>query len=281
MNTRLVEIYVAKKLAMRDPLFKEARTKMSPEAYRKLVMEKVADEVFSADDLKKLEETFVKKYNPKDHIRLFKKPTVKQWIVDLLGCYGVDDILAYFSQETALDVQRLATATIGGQTIMRPALIWMVEQIETATGRHLTLPEADAPLAYLGDNVTLKEIAKYFVASSEVISRLRRRYCHYPQEHAIETALARFEPLVLASYRICADIPDTLGNAELLASKLKQWIPVGSMDSDWDLPIFWLEDELNISIPVVSRWVTDDTTVSDLVDVALKAKKQQLLRRKL
>lgn len=274
MNKRLVKFYVAGKLAFCDPKFLAAREKMGREEFVEFMMKQSASS-FPPEVLRQCERTVNSRYKLERRARIFRMPTVGQYISDFTSDYTTEDIMDFFQQETGLRKSMLATEKIGGQVIMRPALIWMVEHLEAATGRQLTMAESDAPLAYLGDNVTIKEIAKHFSTTSEVISRLRRRHCHYTSS-IIKDALRRFRPMVISSYRRNADIAEDVTEEQFLASRLMDNVPKGFPATDWDLPIIWLEDDLNLQFPSFSGWVDRNTTVSDLVDAALLVKRKQL-----
>jgi hypothetical protein len=171
MDRKVVNLYVSIKLAHADSVFAEAKQKMERKNYVDLCMMQ-STSVFPRTVLRAAERNIAAKYNIRPHKKLFSHPTVEQRITDVLGAYQPRDILAFFKQETGLSTRRLARERIGGQVLMRPALISFVEDLEKATGRVL-LVDSDAPLAYLGDDVTLGDIADYFGGESPVIAAIR------------------------------------------------------------------------------------------------------------
>lgn len=279
MDKKIVKRYVAFKLAMQDQALAEARKTMSSDNFLEVVMRQMVS-AYPSKVVRFCQEKIMQRYHLKPHKHLFKNPSIAQFISEITGEYTTQDIMMFFRQETGLSVNYLAQATIGGQVITRPALIWMIECLEAATGRQLTMLDSDAPLAYLGDSITLFEIAKYFAETSPTISRLRRRYCSN-SDSGIEDALIRFLPTVIGVYRNNADVPVNMSQEDLLNSKLKSWAPHGFPAGDWDMPISWLEDDLHLTLPVVTRWVTDETTVRDLVNLALEIKRKELERQRL
>lgn len=279
MNKRKAKIYVAIKLASKDKALAEAKASMSRDNFIDLVMRQTSS-AYPKALLQHCKKMICKKYGLPVRPHLFKNPSIEQFINGIFGDYSVEDIISFFRYETGLGNKGFVHMTIGGQTIMRPALIAMVEHLEAVTGKQLTMVDSDAPLAYLGDDVTFGEIAKYFADTSDVISRLRRRYCSR-SDSGIEDALIRFRPTVIDSYRNSAEVPETVTDEELLKSKLKSWVPGDFPKSDWDLPIAWLEDDLNIRLPVESYWVTDETTVGDLINKVMALKRKQLAKRRL
>jgi len=197
-----------------------------------------------------------RRYNLPVRECLFRHPTIGQWVADITGKYTAEDIMAFFAQETALSSEFLKTATIGGQTLTRPYLITLVEKLEDATGRQLTLPESTAPLSYLGDDVTFYEIAKYFACSSETVTRLRRRYCRQHSQVRDE---------VLKLYRVYAEIDSEVSDEELLTRKVQDCYLKEYGSNSWDLPVFWVEERLDIHINI--HQVKPETTVADLVAI--------------
>lgn len=279
MNKRKAKIYVAIKLAAKDNVLAEAKASMSRDNFVDLVMRQTTS-AYPQALLRHCKKMICKKYGLPVRPHLFKNPSIEQFINGIFGEYTVEDILSFFRYETGLGNGCFIDMTIGGQTVMRPALIAMVEHLEAVTGKQLTMDDSDAPLAYLGDDVTFMDIAKYFAEDSAVISRLRRRFC-FRTNSGIEDSLIRFRPTVIDSYRNNAEVPESLSDEDLLASPLNSWVPKDFPKTDWDLPISWLEDDLNIRLPVEHYWVTAETTVGDLVDKVMAIKRKQLEKRRL
>ncbi len=209
-----------------------------------------------------------RRYNLPARKCLYRHPTIGQWVDGITGRYTPEDIMAFFAQETALSPEFLKTATIGGQTVTRPYLITLVEMLEDATGRQLTLPESSAPLSYLGDDVTFYEIAKYFVCSSEAVTRLRRRYC---RQHS------QVKDEVLKLYRVYAEIDSEVTDEELLKKRVRECFLKEYGENSWDLPVFWVEERLDIHINI--HEVQNETTVADLVAIFGKSSIGQKRRK--
>jgi len=53
-------------------------------------------------------------------------------------------------------------------------------------------------------------------------------------------------------------------------------LPDFSGPRDWDLPIWWTEDQLNIQICGKLDWITDTTKVSEVIDAFVEAKGKKL-----
>lgn len=50
-------------------------------------------------------------------------------------------------------------------------------------------------------------------------------------------------------------------------------------ENDWDLPIWWTEDQLDVHLPARFDWVKPETTVSNIVDAFVSAKKTKLQKK--
>ena len=262
MNISVVQLYVAKKFAMRDDLFAEAQKKMNGDEYRRFVMsQKVAD--LPPRLIKDCERVICRKYKIQKPRYLFSHPTVRQWISDLAGDYQADDLLDFFAQATGSTVGRIRKATIGSTVIDRPYLISLVEKLEEATGKSLLWPNVDAPLAYLGDDITYEEIARYFSYGSDVITAKRRKYVELEEPKHL---LGRFRREIIAVYRAMADVSDEVKDDDFLQMAVKSVVPAGFSKGDWDLPVFWTEEKLGIQLTDFPGGVKDTTRVSELVD---------------
>ncbi|MBE6451764.1 MAG: hypothetical protein E7016_07385 [Alphaproteobacteria bacterium] len=166
MNEILTQSYIAKKVAMRHPEFAHAKNTMSKTEYLFWVMNKRAS-MFSSELLEPAKAAIMRRYRIRKHKMLYKDPTFRQWVTDVLGAYQQHDILNFFSEKTGLSAERIAAATIGDGTINIPYLQSLVEDLEQVTGKEL-LNNDDVfmcPLAYLDENITYAELASYFAAS--------------------------------------------------------------------------------------------------------------------
>lgn len=226
-----------------------------------------------------MQKVICSRYNLLKRPRLFRNPTIGQWIANITAVYTPMDILAYFSQETGFEEDRLAEASIGCQLITRPYLISLVEKLESATGRSLILPETDAPLAYLGDNITFEEIAKYFAASSETITRLRRRYCNDTMQ-ANEEVWSKNRKAALALYRVYAEIASDVSDEELLKTLVRSNYLADFGESSWDLPIHWMETTLKIQINNLGEKIKEETPVNCLIDLVIDAERYEVAKKK-
>ncbi len=273
MNISVVQLYVAKKLAKSDELFAEAEKKLDKISYQQLVMSQPVS-ALSRRFIKECGDVIRRKYALSKKKGLFPKPTVRQWISDLAGDYQADDLLDFFAQAIDYPISRVKKATIGGTLIDRPYLISLVEKLEDATGKALLWPGADAPLAYLGDDVTYEEIAKYFSYGSDVITAKRRKYVELEEPKHL---LGRFRRETIAVYRAMADVSDEVKDDDFLQMAVKSVVPAGFSKGDWDLPIFWLEENLGIQMNDAPGCISDATKVSELVDkiVLIRYKKIQ------
>ena len=147
--------------------------------------------------------------------------------------------------------------------IDRPYLISLVEKLEEATGKSLLWPNVDAPLAYLGDDITYEEIARYFSYGSDVITAKRRKYVELEEPKHL---LGRFRREIIAVYRAMADVSDEVKDDDFLQMAVKSVVPAGFSKGDWDLPVFWTEEKLGIQLTDFPGGVKDTTRVSELVD---------------
>ena len=164
MNIRLVQAYIAKKVAMRHSDFAFARKTMNREEYLNMVLEKKVYR-FDPEVLMNAKTSVMRRFNIKEHGMIFIYPTLRQWITDFTGTWEKEDILAFFSEHCGLTIQTLQKATIGGNSLYRDHLIGLIEELEEATGKKLGSDNIDDPLAYLGDDITYDEIAEYFSCS--------------------------------------------------------------------------------------------------------------------
>ena len=262
MNISIVQLYVAKKFAMRDDLFAEAQKKMNGDEYRRFVMsQKVAD--LPPRLIKDCERVICRKYKIKKPRYLFSHPTVRQWIFDLAKFYQADDLVDYFAQATGYPADRIRHKKIGSTVIDRPYLISLVEKLEEATGKSLLWPNSSAPLAYLGDDITYEEIARYFSYGSDIITAKRRQHAETDEPRHL---LEKFRRETLKVYRLMAGVPDSISDEEFAAMPVKTVVPKNFSTGNWDLPIFWTEEKFGVQILDVPEKIKDTTKVSELVD---------------
>lgn len=176
LNYHLVKLYIATKLAECDAVLAEAKEKMSKQNFVDLAMVQPM-RFFPEEVIESIEKAVMSKYGIKKHRYLFRNPTIGQHFAEITGQYTVDDVMTFFLQDVGYSSRAyLEKVQIGSQAITRPALIWMVGNLEDATGKELSMPNSDAPLAYLGDTITLKDIAEWFAGHSEVIYQRRKQF---------------------------------------------------------------------------------------------------------
>ena len=177
MNVELTQTYVAKKVAMRYPEFQFAQETMAKADYLNIVLNKKANQ-FDAEMLKSAKAAIMSRYRIKEHSAIFKNPTLRQWISDVLGSYSQLDIQNFFAERSGLGVQKISEATIGDGTLDVPFLETLIEELEFATGKVL-LDDEDvflSPLAYLDEGITYEEVANFFsAAGSDCIEERKRK----------------------------------------------------------------------------------------------------------
>ncbi len=276
MNECVVQLYVAKKMAMRDELFAEAERKMGKLAYKQFAMEQKLSDL-PEKMVKDCEKVICRKYGIKHPQYLFPNPTVRQWIADLAKDYQADDLFDFFVQSAGGFSERLQNATIGDTIINRPYLISLIEKLETATGKSLLWPNCDMPLAYLGDDVSYRDIARYFSCGSDVISAKRRKYAEFQDS---KTCLQRFAKEVLRVYRVMADVSAEVTDEALLEMRVQTIAPKGIGAGNWDLPIFWTEEKFGLCLVDVPQSIQEKTKVSELIDKFVLARCQNMEREK-
>lgn len=282
MNVALIKKYVARKAVkgIKDPVLREEMLKMTRGGDPSHVMD-LHPGLMSPELRCDIEKVIIKRYDLKPHPRLFSSPNIGQWIADITGVFTTDDVIAYFSQKTGVRASQLGKTKIGSQVVTRPYLISLVEKLEDVTGRTLTLPENDTPLAYLGEDITFDEIAKFFSTSSETISYLRRRYCRSVKRENLPDSLDKFRKQALCVYRLTAEVGEDVSDEMLLKMPVRRLYPKqkGFTENDWDLPIFWAEDELRIQLPSFSKNITEDTVVGELINMMVSTKEREMLRQ--
>lgn len=164
MNRKLIEKYVATKMAKRSGYFAHAKETLSEEHYRELVMSSKLSEM-PRDLALELEERLRQRLGLKKHKSIFYKPTICQWLTDLMGSYRPEDILSALHQVTNCKPSELIRSTISGTIINRPFLIDLVEMFEEATGKLLL---KDDSLDYLGDSFTYRDMADFFTCETGI-----------------------------------------------------------------------------------------------------------------
>ena len=251
-------MYVAGKLAMHDELLNEAKKKTNATDFK--ANRKVLDRC-----RKVIERKFKLEHRP----LLFPYPTVGQWVSDVCRNYQFDDLVNFFSQATGVPEERIRRDNIGSTLIDRPYLISLVERLESATGKSL-LSSSPRPLEYLG-NMPYVEIARYFAYGSDAVSE-RRRNAYLDERYFC----GKFRKDALVVYRQMADIDEKISDEELMKRPIADFVPKGFGPSDWDLPVFWMEDMLKIQLPA---GIKGETTVGQLLDMVMTEKVKELHKK--
>ncbi len=273
MNTKLIQTYVAYKAAIHDPVFAELRRKTSAEYFLALVMKRPLFE-FPRCVRDSAAKSIRNRYRLEAYKPLFseKEMTIGDWVSSVCGQYSLDDVMLFFCKSTGLSRAYVGKVKIGANVISRPYLITLVERLESATGRSLTMPDLYDPLSYLSGNVTLYEIAKYFSASSEIIARFRQRYCFKHRVDDVERQLKLFKQHALEIYRRSAEIDPDVPSEVILSKPLSDFYWKGYAPGDWDLPVYFAADEFGVILPVPKSAMPATTTVAELVNLMVKSK---------
>lgn len=270
MNVQLCQMYVAGKLAMYDELFKEMKSKTSREQFVRLMMNRQTTDV-DQRVLQECKRRIEEKFRIPKHPLLFQRSTVGQWLADVCGEYTTDVLMDFMSISTGLSKERLLQSNIGSTLVTRPHLIYLVERMESSTGK--TLQTADKrPLAYL-DDMPYLEVVKYFASDSESedVVQKRREACLDEKYFC-----GKFRKNALTLYRQFADIDEKISDEELMKRRVSEFPPKGFSSSDWDLPVFWLEDIMKVQLPAV---ILPDTTVSKMLDMVVSEKLKELYKK--
>lgn len=276
MNTKLVQKYVAYKAALHDPIFEEVQQKTTLEHYLLIVLDRPLSE-FPQKVREQAAKNIRNRYGLEVYKPLFpeKDMTIAQWARAVCGQYSLDEVMSFFTKNTGFQSDFLKKVKIGSNTISRPHLITLVERLESATGRSLSMPDLRDPLSYLSGNVTIHDIAKYFSANSDVIARFRRRYCVKHRVDDVERQIKLFKQQALEVYRRSAEIDPDIPNEDILSKPLSDFYWTGFAPGDWDLPVYFAADEFDVMLPIPKSAMPGTTTVSELVALMVKSKLQQ------
>lgn len=267
MNLRLIKMYVARKAAMHNEAFAEMERKMTRKDFTASVMKSSLKEI--PESLRKdLSDCIRKKYGLPQHVPLTSKAkmTIGQWVRDLCLSWTIDDIMLFFEQQTNLSVSRLKDVNIHSTAITRPHLITMIEHLEELTGRSLLKMELHDPISYLPEGVTIYGIAKYFVASPEVIERLHRRYGKTRQ---VKNSMRTLKQKALGLFRNVAGIAPEISDKEVLSRSLSSFWWHEFTPADWDLVVYFTAEEFGVILPLP---LLPDMTVESLLDLMVRIK---------
>ncbi len=158
MKKKLIIKYVGQKMAKLEPIVAEAKQIWDEKKYVEFVESLDACKDVDLSLKRQIEVILRKRFDLVPHKCVFYKPTIGQWISDLIGRYTTDDILCAFSQASGLPVECFKEGTIG-DILNRPFLEDLVELLEVATGRKLL---KYGHLYHLSDSFTYAQLAAFF-----------------------------------------------------------------------------------------------------------------------
>ena len=177
-----------------------------------------------------------------------------------------DDLANYYADTKAVKVE-----------VSRKRLIQLWEK-ETGASMQKLLR---TPMQYLGEGTTYNDIVDYFTVGSQKIHDIRCKIFKAAPEY-IQAYLDIFRIEVLKAYALNCGW-ENLSDAELEAFGKKLVYecknPGFQGENDWDLPIWWTEDQLDVHLPARFDWVKPETTVSNIVDAFVSAKKTKLQKK--
>ena len=157
-----------------------AHETMAKDEYHAFVMNKKTEE-FDEDMLNKAKAVIMNRFGLRSRPRLFKAPTLKQWVAEVIGVYSREDILNFISERSGFSSERIARETIDSNLLYENFVSDLVEEIEFATGKQLCdVNDIDYPLWYLYEDITYGDIADFFsengskkVADNKVLAGVR------------------------------------------------------------------------------------------------------------
>ena len=180
-------------------------------------------------------------------------------------------------KESGAGEYSLLTASVDSSIITRCQAISLCELSEELTGR-IILADCRTPMQYLGADATFSDIIDYFTVGSKKIDDIRYKIFKVSPENK-NNYLNKFRIVVLRTYAM------NLGKEDLSDAELEMFanefvhdckLPDFSGPRDWDLPIWWTEDQLNIQISGKLDWITPATKVSELIDAFVEAKGKKI-----
>ena len=192
-----------------------------------------------------------------------------------------EQCIAFWVRETTVAADQLLPASIEDQTITRVLAIRMCEFCEDITGRQILATESRTPMQYLGAETTYGDIIDYFTVGSKKINDIRCKIFKAAPEY-IDAYLAMFRGEVAKAYAInCGlNLDEDKLEEEIKLFEQKPVFecknPDFTSERDWDLPIWWTEDQLCLNLPAKFDWVSKDTKAKDVIDAFVKAKEARL-----
>ncbi len=188
-----------------------------------------------------------------------------------------EQCIAFWVRETQASPEKLLSASIDGQVITRVLAIRMCEFCEDITGRQILASESRTPMQYLGEETTFGDVIDYFTVGSKKINDIRCRIFKAAPEY-IKAYLAMFRGEVAKAYALNCGLE--LKDEEIKLFEEKPVFdcknPDFSGERDWDLPIWWTEDQLGLQLPGKFDWITKKTKAKDVIDAFVCAKETRL-----
>ena len=188
-----------------------------------------------------------------------------------------EQCIAFWVRETQASPEKLLSASIDGQVITRVLAIRMCEFCEDITGRQILATESRTPMQYLGEETTFGDIIDYFTVGSKKINDIRSKIFKAAPEY-IKAYLSLFRGEVAKAYALNCGLE--LKDEEIKLFEQKQVFdcknPDFSGEHDWDLVIWWTEDQLGLQLSGKLDWITEKTKAKDIIDAFVKAKEARL-----
>lgn len=160
MNTKLIEKYMAKKIAMDSTA--GGNRSVDPEVvgldfYRYLQMnEKVSS--FNKDFLALYEQKLQKRFGIKPHPHLFVNPTLGQWVTDITATWSKDEIFNIISERAMYEIDLFDAVSSDSD------MLDIIELLEAATGKNLCeIKVFENPMTFL-DDITYNDLAIHFAS---------------------------------------------------------------------------------------------------------------------
>jgi len=180
-------------------------------------------------------------------------------------------------KESGAPEKYLLSASVESKVITRCQAICLCEKSEELTGR-IILADCRTPMQYLGAETTFGDIIDYFTVGSQKIDDIRYKIFKVSPEN-VQTYLNTFRNVVIRTYAMNCGLENP--SDKELADFTDKFVydcklPDFSGPQDWDLPIWWTEDQLNIQISGKLGWVNEQTKVSEIIETFVNAKAKKM-----
>ncbi len=186
-------------------------------------------------------------------------------------------LILQWVKETGVNEAIFLAASVDSSIITRCQAISLCEISEELTGR-VILADNRTPMQYLGAEATFSDIIDYFTVGSKKIDDIRYKIFKISPENK-QMYLNKFYTVALRTYAMNCGKEDM--NDEELAVFAEELVHTCKLPDfcgpqDWDLPIWWTEDQLNVQISGKLDWITPATKVSELIDAFVEAKGKKI-----